>query len=466
MIKTISKEEAKFLRKILPAYYLHILKYPDTLINRFYGMHRVKPHAKDEFRFLVMGSVFYTNLPIHVVFDLKGSTLGRECSEKEKKTRELPILKDNDFTEMKQTINLGKTLADKFSAQIEADSKLLSELGIMDYSLLVGIHYRNKRPGRGRDSEAQDPASPEPPVDVSSPTKVAMTPEKQAPIASPVPDFSIDPPLEGTRSRTPSRKQREDESDEKSKSERELDKERLRRVSVHASKKYKAAATPHLSAPKLADEAENLISLDDLEDTNTAAEQAPDSLFTMFSGGCPSVNSDGTLGNEIYFMGVIDILIEYGNKKALEYATKKQIHPAHTISCQPPDLYAARFSAFLSQNVRSHPEPADYKAWVVRAQNQASKREAPGLDLKHEDTGVLYKHPGLKKTVNGERQSSVEMKETMKASGGASDSVTIVADSAAEALPKATNFVVVTPEATAVVTTVGTTIEKVKIEVL
>ncbi len=251
MIKTISKEEAKFLRKILPAYYLHILKYPDTLINRFYGMHRVKPHAKDEFRFLVMGSVFYTNLPIHVVFDLKGSTLGRECSEKEKKTRELPILKDNDFTEMKQTINLGKTLADKFSAQIEADSKLLSELGIMDYSLLVGIHYRNKRPGRGRDSEAQDPASPEPPVDVSSPTKVAMTPEKQAPIASPVPDFSIDPPLEGTRSRTPSRKQREDESDEKSKSERELDKERLRRVSVHASKKYKAAATPHLSAPKV-----------------------------------------------------------------------------------------------------------------------------------------------------------------------------------------------------------------------
>ncbi len=237
--------------------------------------------------------------------------------------------------------------------------------------------------------------------------------------------------------------------------------------------------------------------MDDLEDTNTAAQQAPDSLFTMFSGGCPSVNSDGTLGNEIYFMGVIDILIEYGNKKALEYATKKQIHPAHTISCQPPDLYAARFSAFLSQNVRSHPEPADYKAWVVRAQNQASKREAPGLDLKHEDTGVLYKHPGLKKTVNGERQSSVEMKETivaqnisqkhisnsvdvaalpaenkgeaasdLKASGGASDSVTIVADSAAEALPKATNFVVVTPEATAVVTTVGTTIEKVKIEVL
>ena len=45
MIKTQTKEENKFLRRILPAYYKYMLANPDTLITRFYGMHRVKMYA-------------------------------------------------------------------------------------------------------------------------------------------------------------------------------------------------------------------------------------------------------------------------------------------------------------------------------------------------------------------------------------------------------------------------------------
>jgi len=42
MIKTQTKEEGKFLRKILPSYYAHLKANPSTLMTRFYGMHRVK----------------------------------------------------------------------------------------------------------------------------------------------------------------------------------------------------------------------------------------------------------------------------------------------------------------------------------------------------------------------------------------------------------------------------------------
>jgi 1-phosphatidylinositol-4-phosphate 5-kinase len=71
MIKTISNEECKLMKAILPAYYQHIKNNPNTLLTRFYGMHRVKPHKKKQVHFLIMGSVFYTTKFVHKVFDLK-----------------------------------------------------------------------------------------------------------------------------------------------------------------------------------------------------------------------------------------------------------------------------------------------------------------------------------------------------------------------------------------------------------
>jgi len=42
MIKTQTKAEGVFLRKILPSYYEHIKKNPSSLMTRFLGSHRVK----------------------------------------------------------------------------------------------------------------------------------------------------------------------------------------------------------------------------------------------------------------------------------------------------------------------------------------------------------------------------------------------------------------------------------------
>ena len=74
MIKTQTKEENKFLRRILPDYYKYMLANPDTLITRFYGMHRVKMyHLRRKLHFVVMASVFDTPEKIHIMYDLKGS---------------------------------------------------------------------------------------------------------------------------------------------------------------------------------------------------------------------------------------------------------------------------------------------------------------------------------------------------------------------------------------------------------
>lgn len=45
---------------------------------------------------VVMRNVFSNHLGTHRKFDLKGSTVDREASEKERE-KELPTLKDNDF---------------------------------------------------------------------------------------------------------------------------------------------------------------------------------------------------------------------------------------------------------------------------------------------------------------------------------------------------------------------------------
>ena len=44
MIKTLTDAECKFLRRILPYLVKHMIQYPDSLINRYYGLHRVKCH--------------------------------------------------------------------------------------------------------------------------------------------------------------------------------------------------------------------------------------------------------------------------------------------------------------------------------------------------------------------------------------------------------------------------------------
>ena len=85
-----------------------------------------------------MASVFYTPLPVHRMFDLKGSTVGREATREERENND--VMKDNDLTMDAVFISLGKN-KQAFVDTIKSDAAWLAEHHIMDYSLLLGIHY-------------------------------------------------------------------------------------------------------------------------------------------------------------------------------------------------------------------------------------------------------------------------------------------------------------------------------------
>ena len=72
MIKTQTKEESKFLRRILPHYFKYTMASPHSYITRFFGLHRVKMHhLRKKLHFVVMQSVFYGDKEIHRIFDIK-----------------------------------------------------------------------------------------------------------------------------------------------------------------------------------------------------------------------------------------------------------------------------------------------------------------------------------------------------------------------------------------------------------
>jgi len=99
MVKTITQSECHFLQSILPGYFDHMLANPNTLIIRFFGLHRVKPHKDKKAYIIVMSSVLWCSyFKMHEIYDLKGSTVGRTAERKEKKKRSNVIYKDLDFT--------------------------------------------------------------------------------------------------------------------------------------------------------------------------------------------------------------------------------------------------------------------------------------------------------------------------------------------------------------------------------
>jgi len=80
MIKTMTGEESKFLRRILPHYFRHCVANPNTLLPRFFGMYRVKMyHIKRNTKFVIMNSVYDTNKYLDTFYDLKGSVTGRDA---------------------------------------------------------------------------------------------------------------------------------------------------------------------------------------------------------------------------------------------------------------------------------------------------------------------------------------------------------------------------------------------------
>lgn len=166
MIKTIKTGEAQTFIRMLPKYYRHMKRNKrHSLLTRFCGMYTVNIrdatsraglNSEEQYTFVIMNSVFPAGASdfISQMYDLKGSTVGRECSEEEKRKKgPNAVLKDLDLARevtlvrsLQSTgvrlgygIQLGASAKSKLLAQLRKDVDLLRECRVMDYSLLVGV---------------------------------------------------------------------------------------------------------------------------------------------------------------------------------------------------------------------------------------------------------------------------------------------------------------------------------------
>lgn len=254
IIKTIHHAEHKLLRKILKDYYDHIEENPNTLLSQFYGLHRVKVPYGKKIHFVVMNNLFPPHRDIHQTFDLKGSTIGRDFNEEDLEKNPRATLKDLNWLRRNYHLEFGPEKKNVFLEQMEKDVHLLQKMKIMDYSMLVGIHDLAK----GNEDNIRDKT-----------LQVFQPGGEQSDKLGPT-----DPKL----LRTPS------------KLETARKAQQLRQI-IKQEKPVPMHQTPSR--------------IPDLLQENTAKR---DFLFYGDDGGFRATHEDNTPGNEIYYLGIIDLL--------------------------------------------------------------------------------------------------------------------------------------------------------------
>ncbi|PIK54083.1 putative phosphatidylinositol 5-phosphate 4-kinase type-2 alpha-like [Apostichopus japonicus] len=158
VIKTITREEVEMMHNILPEYHKYMVEmHGKTLLPQYMGMYRLTVDGAETY-VIVMRNIFGTMLPIHRKYDLKGSLIDRQASDKEK-AKDLPTFKDIDFLTENNRIIIGNEAKEEVLAKLQADSEFLAELKLMDYSFLVGIHDADRHESEGQESESENDLS-------------------------------------------------------------------------------------------------------------------------------------------------------------------------------------------------------------------------------------------------------------------------------------------------------------------
>ncbi|PNW79094.1 hypothetical protein CHLRE_09g400478v5 [Chlamydomonas reinhardtii] len=138
LVKTMRKTEIKTLLELLPKYYSYMEGQPQNLVIRFFGVHGVKQVHGRTVRFVVMHNMFNTDLQIHKKFDLKGSTDGRTTGPHVSPNDPKTVFKDLDL-DLQFLLDPAHHAA--LIRQINNDAEFLRAVEVMDYSLLLGIHF-------------------------------------------------------------------------------------------------------------------------------------------------------------------------------------------------------------------------------------------------------------------------------------------------------------------------------------
>lgn len=141
ILKTDKKYYLEFFMSILGDYLMHFQNYPHSLIVKFLGLFSVNVSGQPKMYFLVMQNVFFPVERIESRFDLKGCLGGRYQKPYPEEKGVLHVLKDQNF--YNDSIDLGNQ-RDWFLRQLRHDVSFLRDLGVQDYSLLLGRHELHK----------------------------------------------------------------------------------------------------------------------------------------------------------------------------------------------------------------------------------------------------------------------------------------------------------------------------------
>jgi 1-phosphatidylinositol-4-phosphate 5-kinase len=277
ILKTISREEYHTIKNILPAYYKHLMVYPNTLLPKYLGCYKLIKKVKKKMTFvyfIIMMNIFATTNEIHLRFDIKGSKIGRQVLKNDSPINNINELygkysyafKDLDLERFNKLFYFKKSYRNTILNQLQQDSIFLKECGLNDYSLLVGIHKPSLVNNSNNNSNNNNLLNKNLDIELMDlPNERILLTEEEI-------DFQ--------------------EKDEV---------------------------------------VENTMNVDVLPD-----------------GGIVSEDKD-----EIYYLGIIDILTNYNYLKTMEYCLKAVRYCSTTMSCIPPADYQVRFINYMRNKIKS-----------------------------------------------------------------------------------------------------------------
>lgn len=139
IMKSLNKEEIDLFHKIFPQYHAYMVeRQGNSLLPHYLALFRTTVNDKDSY-LIVMRNVHSSDVAMNRTYDLKGSRVDRDASEKEL-AKEHPVMKDNDFVRTGEKLRMGTEVKALFLDKLKLDVEFLTKLKLMDYSLLVGVH--------------------------------------------------------------------------------------------------------------------------------------------------------------------------------------------------------------------------------------------------------------------------------------------------------------------------------------
>ncbi|KAJ3178212.1 Phosphatidylinositol-4-phosphate 5-kinase [Geranomyces variabilis] len=381
IIKTIKKGEKKALMGFITWYYEHCRTNPNTTLCRILGLHRVKLKGNRKLHFVVMLNVFPPNKDIHEMYDLKGSTVGREFPEELAKDDPRAVLKDLNWMARGRKLRLGPAKSTLLIEQLEKDVQFLIKHKIMDYSLLVGIHDLK----RGNTENIRDKTlavyEPNPEAGLSRQLTVASLMMSRPSVPAPTPAAAEEGALSGDASGSrsspiPIQMVASPESSiavgpgglSSSPSA----------ASTHAPISRVASGVPSSTgngspAPDagIAPVAKATINKRDLKRLVSQAEpqqlgastadlptEAPAEraacVFYGDDGGFRASDAEDRPIDYLYYIGTIDIFTTYDITKKIEHFWKSLSEDPHEISAVNPRAYGERFMAFMKKAIKQN----------------------------------------------------------------------------------------------------------------